>query len=267
MALKVNGGRLLTNSCRSWGGNSVAGIYGLGVTALREAGTRGSGVMKNWTAGEHEITDQTVKSALPDGYNHPYGWLLPRLAGGMSSRNQTDATFTASGSGAEGINIDGGSTSVFTFDSTGQLIASAIGSSLMEFVLDGNLSATIGAPGSCSFTFTVDASPTAIGWVYGGGTGTFTLGVTSYAIGNMIGAMLPYTELSPQSLANAVWETVLEGTYTAAQVQRIMAAALAGKVSGSGALSPVFRSIDDAEDRITATVDGSGDRTSVTLNG
>lgn len=27
-----------------------------------------------------------------------------------------------------------------------------------------------------------------------------------YAIGNMVGAALPYTELSPQSLANAVWQ-------------------------------------------------------------
>lgn len=98
--------------------------------------------------------------------------------------------------------------------------------------------------------------------------------------------------LSPEGLARAVWEAlaadyntagtmgeklngagsagnpwteVIEGTYTAAQVMRIMSAALAGKTSGQKT-APVFRNITDTANAITATVDANGNRTAVTLN-
>lgn len=61
------------------------------------------------------------------------------------------------------------------------------------------------------------------------------------------------------------WTVVLEGAYTAAELMRLIAAAAAGKTSGQVG-SPVFRSVDDSADRITATVDASGNRISVTLN-
>jgi hypothetical protein len=44
---------------------------------------------------------------------------------------------------------------------------------------------------------------------------------------------------------------------------RILAAALAGKSSNGG---KTFRSITDSKDRIIGSVDGSGNRTSVTLD-
>jgi len=64
-----------------------------------------------------------------------------------------------------------------------------------------------------------------------------------------------------------VWESQVEGTYTAEEVINIMAAALAGKASGLNTNAPVFRDLSDTKDRITATTDGSGNRTSVTLDG
>jgi len=98
--------------------------------------------------------------------------------------------------------------------------------------------------------------------------------------------------LSPEGLARAVWEAlaadyntagtmgeklngagsagnpwteVIEGTYTAGQIMRIMSAALAGKTSGQPT-APVFRNITDTANTISATVDTSGNRTAVTLN-
>ena len=44
MTLKANGARLLTNANRAFGGNAVAGIYGLGVSALSSNFTRAIGV-------------------------------------------------------------------------------------------------------------------------------------------------------------------------------------------------------------------------------
>jgi hypothetical protein len=63
------------------------------------------------------------------------------------------------------------------------------------------------------------------------------------------------------------WATVLEGTYTAAEVIRIVAAAVAGKTSGAGGSTITFRDLADTTDRIVGTVDDDGNRTAVTLDG
>lgn len=59
-------------------------------------------------------------------------------------------------------------------------------------------------------------------------------------------------------LANGV-----ETAYTLRQTLRLMAAAVASKVSGEPG-APVFRNLPDTANRITATVDASGNRTAVT---
>lgn len=61
------------------------------------------------------------------------------------------------------------------------------------------------------------------------------------------------------------WTVTLEGSYTAADLMRLMAAALAGKLSGAGGATITIRDVNDTEDRIVADVDGSGNRTDVTL--
>lgn len=60
------------------------------------------------------------------------------------------------------------------------------------------------------------------------------------------------------------WQTLIEGAYTAEQVLKLMAAALAGKVSGAEANTVRFRDLADTTDRITATVDVDGNRTDIT---
>jgi hypothetical protein len=72
---------------------------------------------------------------------------------------------------------------------------------------------------------------------------------------------------SAEDIAQAVWNgTFVETGFTMMEAMRIMAAALAGKVEISGG-THTFRDLTDSEARITATVDGDGQRTSVTLNG
>jgi hypothetical protein len=65
---------------------------------------------------------------------------------------------------------------------------------------------------------------------------------------------------------NMVWQTPIEGAYTAEQILKLIASALAGKVSGANTTTVNFRDVTDTKDRITATVDASGNRTAITYD-
>jgi len=68
------------------------------------------------------------------------------------------------------------------------------------------------------------------------------------------------------NLATAVWALAgaIDGKTPAQAVQII--AALAGKLSGAGTGTETLKGLDGSTDRITATIDASGNRTAVTFN-
>ena len=63
---------------------------------------------------------------------------------------------------------------------------------------------------------------------------------------------------------DAVWDEQVDGTVTARQSVRLQNSALAGKASGLATTTAVYRDLADSKDRLTAVVDASGNRTSVT---
>lgn len=63
-----------------------------------------------------------------------------------------------------------------------------------------------------------------------------------------------------------IWDEAVETGYSAKQVMRLVAAALAGKVSGAGTTNIIFRDLGDSTDRIDATVDENGNRSAVTTD-
>ncbi len=68
-------------------------------------------------------------------------------------------------------------------------------------------------------------------------------------------------------LLTTIGSEIVEGTYTRDDILRIIAAALAGETSGSGTPTVTITGLDGATTRITATVDGNGNRTGMTLDG
>ena len=75
--------------------------------------------------------------------------------------------------------------------------------------------------------------------------------------------------LDRTSIANALLQLAdgVETGYTVQEALRIMSSVLAGKASGfPSGLTKVFRDVNDTKDRVTATTDGSGNRTAVTLD-
>jgi hypothetical protein len=73
-------------------------------------------------------------------------------------------------------------------------------------------------------------------------------------------------KLNSAGAAANPWESEIEGSYTAADLLKIIAAVLAGKVSGAEGNDMVFRDLMDLVDRIKATVDEHGNRTEVEID-
>lgn len=68
-------------------------------------------------------------------------------------------------------------------------------------------------------------------------------------------------------LSTELWNTLLEGGFSAAEILRIIAAAAAGEASGLDTLNPIYMAIDNSKPRIAAIVDQYGNRISTTLDG
>jgi hypothetical protein len=80
---------------------------------------------------------------------------------------------------------------------------------------------------------------------------------------NLSGGVIP----TAAAIADAVHDEVVEGTLTLRQIERIQLAALAGESSGGGTGTLTFSDVAGTAARITATVDSTGNRTAITLDG
>jgi hypothetical protein len=196
---------------------------------------------------------------------------------------------------AAGVNISGDSTVTITVNpADGQLIVSAVGSTSITFNLAGDLAGALSASGNADITFTVNnATLGAIVDAIGAALVQFSNSATIRATGNLSGDITPFTELSPQSLSAAVWSAlassynapgtmgeklndagsaanpwteVIDGTYTASDLLKLIAASAAGELAGSPGGPILIKSVNGTTVRITATVDANGNRTGVTYD-
>jgi hypothetical protein len=70
-----------------------------------------------------------------------------------------------------------------------------------------------------------------------------------------------------QNIVDGVFAHVVDTTMSFQELCAVNLAALAGKSSGGGTATLIFRDEGDTKPRITATVDASGNRTAITLDG
>lgn len=67
-------------------------------------------------------------------------------------------------------------------------------------------------------------------------------------------------------IITGVWTRSIE-SLTAEEMLRVMAAVLAGRVSGAGTGTETFKGLNGTTNRVISTVDNDGNRTAVTVNG
>jgi hypothetical protein len=266
---------------------------------LRQIGGSPGTFRSMWGRGDrmNQSVGQGIPSKLagiPSGHLAPSSWVLPYKPGAMSSFTNLVVTVTPGLLNlAAGVNISGDSTVTITVNpADGQLIVSAVGSTSITFNLAANLAGALSASGSTSFSFTVNnATLGAIVDAVGAALVQFSNSATVRATGNLSGDITPFTELSPQNLAAAVWQAlasayntpgsmgellnsagaaadpllgVVEGGLTLRDVLRILLAVNAGDATGLEGSTMVFKSQDGTVDRVEATyTSGSRNVTSV----
>lgn len=210
-----------------------------------------------------------IFAAIPTGHLSPSAWALPRTAGGLSAINEAGATLSAGNLNlAEGRNIAGDTTFAFALaDADLQLVVSANGAATFTFTQSGALAGALQAVGAATATFTVSAATLgAIIDAIAAASFSLTGSATARATGELAGDITPFTELSPQNLAAAVWGTIIEAGFSAEQIFRILAAHAAGAATGLESANPQFTGLDGT----TVRIDGSysaGTRTIDALDG
>jgi len=79
--------------------------------------------------------------------------------------------------------------------------------------------------------------------------------------------MLPTGSFNTSVLVDTIHDEVIEGTLTSREMQKLFLAVLMGLASGGGTTSIAYRDLLNTKDRVTMTVDSSGNRTVITLDG
>jgi hypothetical protein len=149
------------------------------------------------------------KAAQPNGYLHPYAWIMPIDPGGLSSYTLIGGTGTLAASGAMGVNGEAALSGSGELNATGQLVVSAVAALSGSGTLNGDVVAVLAAAADLAGVGSMTAAMTALGWAVADLTGVGTVSPTPSAIGHLEAEITPFSELSPQSLAAAVWNTTV----------------------------------------------------------
>jgi hypothetical protein len=148
-------------------------------------------------------------AATPAGYLPPYSWVIPVTGGDMATFTLIRGTSTMTGGAAAGVNISSTIDGVGDLTVTGQLVVSAVATLTGSGVVsDAGLLAVLQASATLSGTGDLTAGLDALGHVIATLTGTASESATLTATGTLAAEITPFTDLSPQSLAGAVWAAV-----------------------------------------------------------
>lgn len=207
------------------------------------------------------------------------------LAISMSIDLDGSGTFAASIEGRLAMSVD--------FTGSGELEAAigALGNMLADFTGSGDLDATIGGIADMDMDIVVTGTGLTLEnvsiAVWESLAADFntagTMGeklndagsagnpwASLLASNNSAGSFGEFIQALPSSLdiASQILDSSdVETSVTVKEALRIVLSALAGKLSGAGTTAITIRDVNDTKDRITATVDASGNRTAVTVDG
>jgi hypothetical protein len=213
-----------------------------------------------------------AKSSYPTSGNlNPSSYYLPQKAGGLASYVSSQGVISqqvVSLIPAQPMLADSTVFLTVTNAQLDQIVSAILNGSLLLTIADATLAGAASAAGSSSCTLTVNSALCgAIFSVLADGAGVITPAVTISALGNMEAEGGGATPLSPEGLAASLLDNEdIELGYSLRESIRLILSASAGKLSGAETTTITIRDINDTVNRIVATVDANGNRTSVSKN-
>ncbi len=146
-------------------------------------------------------------SGIPYGTVPQVSWVIPQKEGAIKSRliGWGDQADLAMAGGLAAQTTMAGTSSVTAFCSLVAGITTTIAGSC---TFSGDLRAILNCVSAMTGTGSMTATATAIGNAVAALQGYGSLSLASYALGHMQCSITPFTELSPQSLAQYVWDSV-----------------------------------------------------------
>jgi hypothetical protein len=193
-----------------------------------------SGALRGRFYGETWLQGTSDRISVPAGYYHPYTFIIAPKSGGLGCNFGIQGLGTLSGLGAMGryrtADFTGsGSISNAQLGLIVSAVATLAGNSSIGAIMNADLTLIANLAGSGSLTASVRALGNAIATI----TGTSSIPNTIRATGELEADITPFTPLSPESLARAVWSEVVTnynvaGTYgkTIKQIKNNTAAGL-----------------------------------------
>ncbi len=137
--------------------------------------------------------------------------MSPIISGGMASANNlVDFQFSASGSLLSGGAIAGSASAALTGTGSLGLIISLSGEAIAEAAATGSLALTISLAGESSASLTGTGSLSMLVPMSGEALAQLTGYADLKGYCSLSGDITPYTELSPQNLAAAVWSSIAD---------------------------------------------------------
>ncbi|MBL8756330.1 MAG: hypothetical protein JNK15_23755 [Planctomycetes bacterium] len=235
-----------------------------GVTSTLPGNWNNPGAVRNRWVGWAGL-NKTL--AHPVGYNPEYSIYDAPSSGGIASTGLVvgDGGVT-SGNLAGGLNGDAAlvGTGDITNAACGLIVsavAALVGSGSISASMVASLQAVAGLAGSGDLTGSLGALAGLAASLAGSGATSATAG----ASGSMqAGIVVTGDLLNTANVGSAVWASLLEGSYSAADILRILAAIAAGKTDITGS-TVTFRDLNDIADRVVAAMTGS-ERTSVAID-
>lgn len=229
-----------------------------------------NGTALQYFTGEHTIVEETEKDSFPTGTNPPYSYVLGCKGSLISSTTLIDGNGTIVSNLAQGINIEstinGSGSITSSLSLITQIAANLAGQGLLTSDMVGIVQLAANLAGDGDITSALSLISNMIANL--NGTGTIS-GALLLGIAHLEADITPYTDLSPESLANAIMNKTVEGSYTFEQCIRLLTAVAAGKTTivdlGGGLATVTFRDINDTQDRVEADMTNS-ERTNVTLD-
>lgn len=284
MGILANGYRDTLGVFQTFGATVSNNAY----PSARQGNFARTGAVRNITAGQG-ITSGLV--SLPSGNRHPSAWMMPQKPGALASRN------IVTGSGGV-TDADTWAVKLAEASLTGSGDLTAIGGLIVQLVAavtgsgdisDADMKAFLQLAAALTGSGDADGTATGLGVLLAALTGTGTgagstltgtgalsadlvvtgTGLTTGNVGAAVWAAIASAnntagtmgeKLNDAGSASNPWTEVIESGYTAAEILRLLAAVAQGDASGLESGSPVFKSIDGATDRVTATY-SSGTRT------